>query len=439
MKRFIVAILVITSAATAAAQNFVNSAGTVIVTADRTELISGETVQLFAQVRDSEGNITPNETLNWSSSDPSVLSVDSNGVVTALRLGTAIIFVNGRGRSTKLGMQVLPDHIEVRPARSEMVVGDQWQFIATAFDINLNPLPNAVFDWNLSNAGGFFTRLGTISPEGLMKAAATGPVTVKASVRYFSANQSELDRYTGMSQILIKSKKDFRLSPLLATGPIQRTFRIRSSPWTRMAGNDKGQIAFVGSLDGMTSALMLYDRSGISVLASAGTPGPLPGSFVWDFGARSINNWGDVIARTDVKGNASGLVLANRNGVNYIVVEGQSVAGLQQLSNFTTTRYSLNDNGEILFTAIFQDAAGPTPSWKSGLFEYTARGLQILATTADVLPGAGTNFQFGYFGIDAKGVGYFTVSNGDFSALYRADGFSAPQKIGVARKISASP
>src|SRR5436309_2756139 len=185
MKRFIVAILVITSAATAAAQNFVNSAGTVIVTADRTELISGETVQLFAQVRDSEGNITPNETLNWSSSDPSVLSVDSNGVVTALRLGTAIIFVNGRGRSTKLGMQVLPDHIEVRPARSEMVVGDQLQFIATAFDINLNPLPNAVFDWNLSNAGGFFTRLGTISPEGLMKAAATGPVTVKASVRYF--------------------------------------------------------------------------------------------------------------------------------------------------------------------------------------------------------------------------------------------------------------
>src|SRR5207237_9457433 len=114
----------------------------------------------------------------------------NNEVVTASRPGTAIIFVKGRSKSTTLQMQVLPDHIDVRPGRSEMFVGDQLQLTATAFDINQNPVPNTRFDWNLANAGGFFTRLGTISPEGLMRAAATGPVTVKASVPYFSISQS---------------------------------------------------------------------------------------------------------------------------------------------------------------------------------------------------------------------------------------------------------
>src|SRR5579862_2413804 len=166
-----------------------NLSGTVVVSADRTALISGETMQLFAQVRDSNGAATSNETLTWSSSDPTVLSVDNNGFVSARRLGTATISVVGTHRSTSIGMQVLPDHIAVLPASSEMYVGDQLQFTATAFDIYQNPIANTLFEWSLENSGGFFTREGSISAGGLMKAFATGPVTVKAAVQYFTANE----------------------------------------------------------------------------------------------------------------------------------------------------------------------------------------------------------------------------------------------------------
>jgi hypothetical protein len=424
-------IFILSLAVTGMAQDF---GGTVVVAADRTTLISGETMQLFAQVRDGNGNTTPNETLSWSSSDPSVLSVDSNGVVSALLLGTARIFVSGRGRSAILGMQVLPDHIEVLPARSEMYVGDQLQFAATAFDINQNPIANTLFQWNLVNAGGFFTPQGSISSTGMLKAIATGPVTVKATVQYFSANESETSSYTGIAQVVIKSKKEFRLSPVVATAPVQRTFRLRSNPWNHMAGNDSGQIAFTGSLDGLTSALLLYDKGSISVLASAGVPGPLSGSFVWDFGPPGINKWGDIVLRADVRGNASGILLVNGNGANYIVVDGQSVGGLLELSNFNTTRYSINDKGEVLFTAVFQDSSGPI--WNTGLFKYSSTGIQVMATTADTLPGIGSNFQISYFGIDAAGVAYFSAYQGDTAALYRTDG-GQPEKIAAAGDMLA--
>jgi hypothetical protein len=196
-----------------------------------------------------------------------------------------------------------------------------------------------------------------------------------------------------------------------------------------MAGNDSGQIAFVGSLDGLTTAVMLYDRGHIDVLASAGVPGPLAGSFVWDFGFPGINKFGDVVVRVDVRGSASGLMLINRNGANYIVLEGQSVGSFGRLSSFITTRYSINDRGEVLFTAYFQESNNSR--WRTGLFKYTSNGIEVMATTADFLPGIGANFEFNYFGLDANGFAYFSAYRDTNTGLYRTDGSTA-------RKIAAT-
>ena len=49
------------------------------------------TMQLTATALDSEGNAVPNQSFFWSSSTPTTATVDSSGLVTALRTGSVTI------------------------------------------------------------------------------------------------------------------------------------------------------------------------------------------------------------------------------------------------------------------------------------------------------------------------------------------------------------
>jgi uncharacterized protein YjdB len=51
----------------------------------------GATMQLTADALDSEGNVVPNQTFFWSSSNPIVASVSSSGLVTGNRNGSVTI------------------------------------------------------------------------------------------------------------------------------------------------------------------------------------------------------------------------------------------------------------------------------------------------------------------------------------------------------------
>ena len=54
-------------------------------------LTVGQSLQLAAVVLDASGNVIPNPTVNWSSSDSHIATVSATGLVAALALGTATI------------------------------------------------------------------------------------------------------------------------------------------------------------------------------------------------------------------------------------------------------------------------------------------------------------------------------------------------------------
>ncbi len=71
--------------------------GSVTVSPGQSSLSPTQTVQLTAEVRDSAGELMPDEPVTWSSDRSGVATVDSNGLVTAVGEGSAIITASAGG------------------------------------------------------------------------------------------------------------------------------------------------------------------------------------------------------------------------------------------------------------------------------------------------------------------------------------------------------
>ncbi len=72
---------------------------TVTIAPDSVELGVGETRQLSAALRDAQGRALSGRTITWTSSTPTIASVSSTGVVTAVAPGRGVITVTSEGRS----------------------------------------------------------------------------------------------------------------------------------------------------------------------------------------------------------------------------------------------------------------------------------------------------------------------------------------------------
>lgn len=63
----------------------------VVVEPEEVDIVPGETVQLTARALDEQGHPVPRRRVEWTSSDPSITTVDSSGLATGLSEGTARI------------------------------------------------------------------------------------------------------------------------------------------------------------------------------------------------------------------------------------------------------------------------------------------------------------------------------------------------------------
>lgn len=116
----------------------------------------------------------------WSSSNPSVATVDINGLVTALTLGTAEITAtanDGSGVSANctITVEATPvESIEINGGVDSLLVGTTLQLSAVVLPVDAT-FP--AFTWNTSDAA-----VATISTEGLVSALTPGEVTLTATV-----------------------------------------------------------------------------------------------------------------------------------------------------------------------------------------------------------------------------------------------------------------
>ena len=168
-------------------------------------LETGDTHQLMAVARTSDGTMIGDVTFAWSSDDNGVATVDSTGLVTAVGAGmTDITAMTEETTSEPVSVTVAeppdppdppdppappdppdpPDppepmvaSVAVSPSSTSIEEGDTKQFFARALDSDNMEITGKTFTWTSSN-----TTVASINSSGLATAKEAGSTTIKAEV-----------------------------------------------------------------------------------------------------------------------------------------------------------------------------------------------------------------------------------------------------------------
>ena len=154
------------------------------VTVDQSSLMLevGDTHQLMAVARTSEGMMVGGVDFEWSSDDIDVASVDQTGLVSAVGAGMANITAMAEGVTSAPVMITVAEpppvvaSIMVSPSAMTMEVGGTFQFEATALTADGMAIPDVQFTWMSDDDG-----IATVDATGLVTAVAAGTAMITAS------------------------------------------------------------------------------------------------------------------------------------------------------------------------------------------------------------------------------------------------------------------
>jgi hypothetical protein len=170
------------------------SVGGVSVTVNgSTSLLVGETRQLAADVRDTQGQPLTGRSVSWSSSFTSVATVTGGGQVSAIGVGSATITASSEGKSGSATLTVAPAPVavvEVSPPTANLTPGASAQLVATLKDAQGGVITGRTVQWSTSAAA-----VASVSGTGLITAVGGGSATISASA----------EGKTGMSLITVQS------------------------------------------------------------------------------------------------------------------------------------------------------------------------------------------------------------------------------------------
>jgi len=142
-------------------------------------LIVGQSVQLTASPRDANGQPLAGRAVAWSSNEPSIASVSSTGLVTALARGTANITATAEGRtaSSRITVSLVPiDTVSVTPRTSNLAAGQTVQLAARLVDSVGAVLTGRTISWDTDQP-----TIATVGADGLVTAISSGRATITAS------------------------------------------------------------------------------------------------------------------------------------------------------------------------------------------------------------------------------------------------------------------
>lgn len=173
----------VTATAAAFSVTFTATAGagpvaTVVVTPEQGTLEALDaTVKLAAEVKDAFGNPATGS-VTWSSSDTSVVKVDSTGTATAVGNGTAEVVATSGALSGKATLTVAQrvSALTLAPETPSVAVGGTTQLTATAKDANGFAVEGATVAW-----ASLDTAVARVDTMGLVTGVADGATSVTAT------------------------------------------------------------------------------------------------------------------------------------------------------------------------------------------------------------------------------------------------------------------
>lgn len=138
----------------------------------------GDTLRITAEPLDANGNAVVDASVEWSSADENVATVDSSGLVTATGNGSADIVAaagDATGAAAVTVSQVIVGMDIVPGATTLFALGDTVRLVASGVDANGHPVPGLEFTWASENDA-----VATVDSNGLVTAVRTGGTDIFA-------------------------------------------------------------------------------------------------------------------------------------------------------------------------------------------------------------------------------------------------------------------
>ena len=137
----------------------------------------GSSAIATATARDAVGSVLTGRSIAWTSSNPSVATVDANGVVTAVSLGTATIVATGEGKqgSATVTVSQAPVAVVTLSLNGAVLISQTTKINALLQDAQRNTLNNRQIVWASSNPA-----VVTVTQAGLATGVSTGTAVITA-------------------------------------------------------------------------------------------------------------------------------------------------------------------------------------------------------------------------------------------------------------------
>lgn len=152
---------------------------TVSVTVNPASVAAGSGAQASATLRDAGGNTLTGRTINWSSGNPGVATVNGSGAIITVSPGTTLITAISEGQSGSAQLTVTPRPVAVVTvtlANPSIAQGATTTATAQTLDVNGTPLTGRTVSWSSSNPA-----VATVSGAGQVTAVTPGTTTINAT------------------------------------------------------------------------------------------------------------------------------------------------------------------------------------------------------------------------------------------------------------------
>jgi hypothetical protein len=399
------------AASTVAAQNVL-----VTVRAPSSKVLVNGSVRLSAAITAIDGTPLDSGSLAWSSSDSSIASVSSTGMVAGVMPGDAQISVtdSGTGTAASTLVHVVPASLSLQISAPSIATGDTAQLTASAIDGAGKTIPGLRFLYRSGQ-----DTVATVSSDGTVTGVAEGVVTLQASIAGVS-NDAALAATT---PIRVLPKPRYKLRKVISTASASPTTFGAVSALSAASSSEIGAIVTLGNGG---QAAILREGAKTKVLAVAGQQLPSTGRLVLRIDAISTNTRGDValLIEYPTQWCSASIFLFPRNGPEIELAAASCFNSL--------TAHSLSDDGRVLYRVNDQIWSVSTTSAPTMLFSLaTQPTLKDPLRSVNTFTAGGGAFVIG--GNLASGAfGYFWSDGSALAQVFRSgDTFNGRQSTGM--------